>query len=197
MIWTTTPQSFIALGFLKLGHFIRFGSYGKSQDLITFCRPGSSLKILAQFHYQKYFLKIQFKYDQILHDLDYHPIEFHSCRIFCMRLEIIWKLGHVIRFVSYSQSKDLADPVQGLRSSLNFIIRNIFFKSNLNTTKFYMIWTTTPQSFIALGFLKLGHFIRFGSYGKSQDLITFCRPGSSLKILAQFHYKKHFFKIQF
>ena len=66
MIWTTTPQSFIALGFLKLGHFIRFGSYSQSQDLITFCRPGSSLKILAQFHYQKHFLKIQFKYDQIL-----------------------------------------------------------------------------------------------------------------------------------
>ena len=86
MIWATTPQSFIALGFLKLGHFIRFGSYSQSQDLITFCRPGSSLKILAQFHYQKHFLKIQFKYDQIQHDLDYYPIEFHSCRIFCRRL---------------------------------------------------------------------------------------------------------------
>ena len=107
-------------------HFIRFGSYSQSQDLITFCRPGSSLKILAQFHYQKYFLKIQFKYDQILHDLDYHPIEFHSCGLFCRRLEIILKLGHFIRFVSYSQSQDLADPVQVLRSSLNFIIRNIF-----------------------------------------------------------------------
>ena len=56
-----------------------------------------------------------------------------------------------------------------------------------------MIWTTNPQSFIALGFLKLGHFTRFGSYSQSQDLITFCRPGSSLKILAQFHYQKHFF----
>ena len=152
MIWTTTAQSFIALGFLKLGHFIRFGSYGKSQDLITFCRPGSSLKILAQFHYQKYFLKIQFKYNQILHDLDYHPIEFHSCRLFCMRLEIIWKLGHVIRFVSYSQSKDLADPVQALRSSPNFITKNIFLKFNFNTTKFCMISTTTPLSFIAVGF---------------------------------------------
>ena len=195
MIWTTIPQSFIALGFLKLCHFIRFGSYSQSQDLITFCRPGSSLKILAQFHYQKYFLKIQFKYDQILHDLDYHPIEFHSCRLFCRRLEIILKLGHFIRFLSYSQSQDLAEPVQVLRSSLNFIIRNIFKKSNLNTTKFNMIWTTIPQSFIALGFFKLGHFIRFGSYGKSQDLITFCRPGSSPKILAQFHYKKHFLKI--
>ena len=86
MIWTTNPQSFIALGFLKLGHFTRFGSYSQSQDLITFCRPGSSLKILAQFHYQKHFLKIQFKYDQILQDLDYYPIEFHSCRIFCRRL---------------------------------------------------------------------------------------------------------------
>ena len=102
-----------------------------------------------------------------------------------------------MRFVSYSQSQDLADPVQVLRSSLNLIIRNIFFKSNLNTTTFYMIWTTTPQSFIALGFLKLGHFIRFGSYSQSQDLITFCRPGSSLKILSQFHYQKHFLKIQF
>ena len=74
MIWTTNPQSFIALGFLKLGHFTRFGSYSQSQDLITFCRPGSSLKIFAQFHYQKHFLKIHFKYDQILHDLDYYPI---------------------------------------------------------------------------------------------------------------------------
>ena len=73
MIWTTTPQSFIALGFLKLGHFIRFGSYSQSQDLINF-----------------------------------------------------------------------VDPVQVLRSSPNFSIRNIFFKSNLNTTKFYMISTTTP-----------------------------------------------------
>ena len=89
MIWTTIPQSLIALGFFKLCHFIRFGSYSQSQDLITFCRPGSSLKILAQFHYQKDFFKIQFKYDQILHDLDYHPIEFHSCRLFCRRLEII------------------------------------------------------------------------------------------------------------
>ena len=110
---------------------------------------------------------------------------------------MILKLGHFIRFVSYSQSQDLADPVQVLRSSPNLIIRNIFIKSNLNTTKFYMIWPTTPQSFIALGFLKLGHFIRFGSYSQSQDLITFCRPGSSLKILARFHYQKHFFKIQF
>ena len=126
MIWTTIPQSFIALGFFKLGHFIRLGSYGKSQDLITFCRPGSSLKILAQFHYKKHFLKIQFKYDKIQHDLDYHPIEFHSCRIFCRRLEIFLKLGDFIRFLSYSRSQDLADLVQGLRSSLNFIIRNIF-----------------------------------------------------------------------
>ena len=47
MIWATTPQSFIALGVLKLGHFIRFGSYSQSQDLIIFCRAGSSLKILA------------------------------------------------------------------------------------------------------------------------------------------------------
>ena len=50
MIWTTTPHSFVALEFFKLGYFIRFGSYSQSQDLITFCRPGSSLKILAQFH---------------------------------------------------------------------------------------------------------------------------------------------------
>ena len=82
MIWTTTPQSFIALGFFKLGYFIRFGSYSQSQDLVTFYRPGPSLKLLAQFHYQKHFLKIQFKYDQILHDLDYHPTEFRSSRIF-------------------------------------------------------------------------------------------------------------------
>ena len=41
------------------------------------------------------------------------------------------------------QSQDLADPVQVLRSSPNLIIRNIFFKSNLNTTKFYMISTIT------------------------------------------------------
>ena len=99
MIWTTTSQSFIALGFLKLGYFIRFGSYSQSQDLVTFYRPGPSLKLLAQFHYQKH-----------------------------------------------------------------------FFKSNLNTTKFYMIWTTTPQSFVALEFLKLGYFIRFVSYSQSQDL---------------------------
>ena len=56
-----------------------------------------------------------------------------------------------------------------------------------------MIWTTTPQSFIALEFLKFGHFIRFGSYIQSQDIVTFYRPGPSLKLLAQFHYQKHFF----
>ena len=82
MIWTTTPQSFIALGFLKLGYFIRFGSYSQSQDLVTFYRPGPSLKLLARFHYQKHLKKIQFKYDQILHDLDYHSTEFRSSRIF-------------------------------------------------------------------------------------------------------------------
>ena len=33
MIWTTTPQSFVALEFLILGYFIRFVSYSQSQDL--------------------------------------------------------------------------------------------------------------------------------------------------------------------
>ena len=53
---------------------------------------------------------------------------------------------------SYSQSQAVVNPIQFLRASLNFTIKNIFKKSNLNTSRVYMLWTTTPQSFIALGF---------------------------------------------
>ena len=38
-------------------------------------------------------------------------------------------------------------------SLANFTIKSIFFKSNLKRSSFYIDWTTTPQSFIALGFL--------------------------------------------
>ena len=53
---------------------------------------------------------------------------------------------------TYSQSQAVVNPIQFLRASLNFTIKNIFSKSNLNTRRFYMIYTTTQQSFIALGF---------------------------------------------
>ena len=53
---------------------------------------------------------------------------------------------------SYSQSQAVVNPIQFLRASLNFTIKNISKKSNLNTRRFYMLWTTTPQTFIALGF---------------------------------------------
>ena len=52
---------------------------------------------------------------------------------------------------SYSQSQAVLNRIPLLRASLNFTIKNIFKKSNLNTRRFYMLWTTTPQSFIALG----------------------------------------------
>ena len=82
MIWTTTPQSFIALRFLK-----------------------ASIKI--------------------------------------------WKTWS---FLTSRIIQAVVNPVKFLRASLNFTIKNIFTKSNLNTSRFYMIRTTTPQSSIALGF---------------------------------------------
>ena len=65
---------------------------------------------------------------------------------------------------SYSQSQAVVNPIQFLRASLNFTIKNIFKKSNLNTSRVYMFWTTTPQSFIALRFFigvdkNVGNFV--------------------------------------
>ena len=43
--------------------------------------PVKFLRASLNFTIKNIFLKIQFKYEQILHALDYHPIEFHSPRI--------------------------------------------------------------------------------------------------------------------
>ena len=50
-------------------------------------------------------------------------------------------ISHVLDYV-YSQSQAVVKPVKYSRVSLNFTIKNNFFKSNLNMSKF----------FIALGF---------------------------------------------
>ena len=42
--------------------------------------PVNFLRASLNFTIKNFFL-IQFKYEQILHALDYHPIEFHSPRI--------------------------------------------------------------------------------------------------------------------
>ena len=46
----------------------------------------------------------------------------------------------------------VVNPIQFLRASFNFTMRKIFLNSNFNTSRFYMLWTTTPQSFIVLEF---------------------------------------------
>ena len=77
-----------------------------------------------------------------------HPVEFHSPRKASIKIQKTWS------FPTSCIIQTVVNPVKFLRASLNFTIKNIFFKSNLNTSKFYMHWTTTPQSFIALGFLQ-------------------------------------------
>ena len=46
----------------------------------------------------------------------------------------------------------VVNPVKFLRASLNFTMKKIFDNPNFTTSRFYMLWTTTPQSFITLGF---------------------------------------------
>ena len=52
--------------------------------------------------------------------------------------------------------------VKFLRASRNLSMRKVFLISNLNSSSSYMICTTTPQSFIALGFF-------IGTYKKGEN----------------------------
>ena len=70
-------------------------------------------------------------------------------------LRFLWgsvKIWKTLSFLTSWIIQAVVKPVKMLRASLNLSIKNIFFKSNLNTSRFYMLWTTTPQSFIALRF---------------------------------------------
>ena len=91
----------------------------------------------------------------------------------------------------------VVNPVKFLRASLNFTIKNIFFKSNLNTSRFYMHWTTTPQSFIALGFLQASIKIqKTWSFPTSCIMQAVVNPVKFLRASLNFTIK-YFFLIQF
>ena len=84
----------------------------------------------------------------MLRDPDYHHTEFQNPTILIDVYKNLENLSFLTSWIIHAA----VNPVKFLRSSLNLTIKNIFFKSNLKRSRFYMIWTTTPQSFIALGF---------------------------------------------
>ena len=149
MHWTTTPQSFIALGFSQASiKILKTLSFLTSWIIQAAVNPVKFLRASLDFTIKNIFKKIQFKYEQILHDMDYQPTEFHSPTIFI----VVSKILKTLSFLTSWSIQAVVNPVKFLRASLNFTIKNIFFKSYLNTSRFYMYQTTTPQSFIALGF---------------------------------------------
>ena len=77
----------------------------------------------ASLNFTINFFLIQFKYEQILHALDYHPIEFHSIRIFIGFYKNLENLviSHVLDHTGCCK------PGKFLRALLNFTIKNIFF----------------------------------------------------------------------
>ena len=146
------------------------------------CEPGSILKCLAIFHYEDYFVKFLFKFEQILHDRDYHQWRIQhraypayappllgenlafSC-IFWNKVKLtpffsakIWltppplahsgsatdhpTLGNFKRIQNAMQSLAVMNAVKFLSASLDFTMRNIFFCSELNSNKLYMIRNT-------------------------------------------------------
>ena len=62
------------------------------------------------------------------------------------------KILKTLSFLTSWNVQAVVNPVKFLRAPPNFTIKNIFKKSNLKRSRFYMIWTTTPQSFRALEF---------------------------------------------
>ena len=161
MHWTTTPQSFIALGFLQASIKIqKTWSFPTSCIIQTVVNPVKFLRASLNLTIKNIFFKSNLNTSRFYMHWTTTPQSLIALGF----LQASIKIQKTWSFPTSCIIQTVVNPVKFLRASLNFTIKNIFFKSNLNTSIFYMHWTTIPQSFIALGFLQASIKILITSY---------------------------------
>ena len=149
VIWITIPQSFIALGFSQASiKILKTLSFLTSLIIQAVVHPVQFLRASLNFTIKNIFFKSILNTNKFYVIWTTIPLSFIDLGFSQASIKILKTLSFLTSWIIQA----VVHPVKFLKASLNFTIKNIFFKSSLNTSKFYVIWTTIPQSFIALGF---------------------------------------------